>query len=144
MTVKVVVPSGTLLEQEVVKVVAEAQNGSFCLLPRHVDFVAALVPGILALTSPHPNPLGGEGRGDWGEGEETFLAVDEGILVKRGPEVLVSTWNAVRGKLGELRQAVRAQFRELGEREQKARSALDHLEASLVRQILEWEGRGHA
>jgi hypothetical protein len=43
-----------------------------------------------------------------------------------------------------LRQAVREQFRELGEEEQKARRALDRLEASLVRQILEWEGRGHA
>jgi F-type H+-transporting ATPase subunit epsilon len=130
MMVKVILPSGVLLEQEAVKVVAEAQNGSFCLLPHHVDFVAALVPGILALM---PR-----------EGEETFLAVDEGILVKRGPEVLVSTWNAVRGRLGELRQAVREQFRELGEEEQKARRALDRLEASLVRQILEWEGRGHA
>jgi F-type H+-transporting ATPase subunit epsilon len=130
MTVKVILPSGVLLQQKVVKVVAEAQNGSFCLLPRHVDFVAALVPGILALTSQ--------------EGEETFLAVDEGVLVKRGPEVLISTWNAVEGKLGELRQAVREQFRELDEREQQARLALDHLEASLARQIFEWEGRDHA
>ena len=109
---------------------AEAQDGSFCLLPRHVDFLAALVPGILVLMSQ--------------DDEETFLAVDEGILVKRGPEVLVSTWNAVRGRLGELRNAMRDQFRERGEEEQKARSALDHLEASLVRQILEWEGRRHA
>lgn len=130
MAVKVVVPSGVFLKQEAIKVVAEAQNGSFCLLPRHVDFTAALVPGILALTAP--------------DGEETFLAVDEGILVKRGPEVLVSTWNAVRGALGELRQAVREQYRQLGEGEQKARLALDHLEASLVRQILDWEGRNHA
>jgi F-type H+-transporting ATPase subunit epsilon len=129
MVLKVILPSGLLVEQEAVKVVAEAQNGSFCLLPRHVDFVAALVPGILAYTTP--------------DGEETFLAVDEGILVKRDAEVLVSTWNAVAGKLGELRQAVRRQFRELDEGERRARRALDRLEASLVRQIVEWEGRGH-
>lgn len=128
MTAKVVLPSGVLLEQKAVKVVAEAQNGSFGLLPNHVGFVAALVPGILALTAPG--------------GEETFLAVDEGILVKCGPEVLVSTRNAVVGPLGELRQAVREQFRDRGEREQKARAALDRLEASLVRQMLEWEGHG--
>jgi len=129
MIVKVILPSGILLEQAAAKVVAEAENGSFCLLPRHVDFVAALVPGILSLTAE--------------DGEETFLAVDQGILVKRGREVLVSTWNAVQGVLGELRQAVREQFRDLGEREQQARVALEHLEASLVRQILGWEGRGH-
>lgn len=130
MLVKVLLPSGVLLEQAAAKVVAEARDGSFCLLPRHVDFVAALVPGILALTAQ--------------DGEETFLAVDEGVLVKRGPEVRVSTWNAVQGKLGELQQAVLAQFRELGDQEQEARVALDRLEASLVRQILEWDGRGHA
>ena len=130
MTVKIILPSGVLLEQEAVKVVAEAQNGSFCLLPRHIDFAAALVPSILALTRP--------------DGDETFLAVEEGILVKRGLEVLVSTGNAVQGRLGELRQAVHKQFRELDEREHQARLALDHLEASLVHQIFEWEGRGHA
>lgn len=128
MKLKVVLPSGVFLEQDVTKVVAEAENGSFCLLPRHIDFAAALVPGILAFTA--------------NDGEETFLAVDEGVLVKCGLEVLVSTWNAVRGPLGELKQAVRAQFQELGERERKARSALGKLEASMVRQILAWEDRG--
>jgi len=125
MRVKLVVPSGVLLEQEAVKVVAEAQDGAFCLLPRHIDFVAALVPGILGLTS--------------ADGEETFVALDEGILVKHGPEVLVSTWNAVQGRLGELQQSVLGQVRALGEEEQKARLALDRLEASLVHQLREWD-----
>lgn len=126
MNVKVIVPSGVLFEQEVVKVAAEAQNGSFSLLPRHIDFVAALVPGILTLTST--------------DGDETFFAVDEGVLIKHGPEVLISTWNALQGKLGELRQAVQAEFREMDAQEQKARLALGRLEASLVHQVLDWDG----
>lgn len=130
MVVRVILPSGVLLECEAARVVAAAENGSFCLLPQHVDFVAALIPGIACLESP--------------DGLEMFLAVDEGILVKFGREVLVSTRNAVQGELGSLRQAVREQFRDVGEREQKARSALDRLEATLARQILEWEGRGYA
>lgn len=128
MSVKVMLPSGVLLDQEAAKVVAEAQDGSFCLLPRHADFVTALVPGILALTTR--------------DGAETFLAVDEGILVKRGPEVLVSTWNAVTGALGELRHAANDQFWKLDEGERRARRALDHLEVSLVRQVVTWEGPG--
>lgn len=127
MRLKVILPSGVILEQVVSKVVAEAENGSFCLLPHHVDFTAALVPGVLAYVPT--------------EGEEAFLGVDEGVLVKRGPEVMVSTWNAVRGPLGELKKAVREQFQRLNEREQKARSALGKLEASLVHQILQWEER---
>lgn len=129
MHVKVILPSGILLKQEAAKVVAEAPNGSFCLLPRHVDFAAALVPGILTLT--------GE------DGIDRFLAVDEGILVKHGKNVLVSTANAVQGELGELRQAIATAFRARDERERQARVALDHLEASLVRQIFEWEGGAH-
>ncbi|MCB5285385.1 MAG: F0F1 ATP synthase subunit epsilon [Candidatus Cloacimonetes bacterium] len=130
MRIKVIVPSGVLAEQQAAKLVAEASDGSFCLLPRHVDFVAVLVPGILTLTS--------------ADGEETFFAVDEGLLVKHGTDVRVSTWNALQGKLGELQQAVLAQFREQGEQEQQARHALDRLEASLVQQVLDWDGRRHA
>ncbi|GAH09245.1 unnamed protein product, partial [marine sediment metagenome] len=37
---------------EVKKVVAEAENGWFCLLPKHVDFTTSLTPGILMLTTP--------------------------------------------------------------------------------------------
>lgn len=129
MKLKVIEPARVFLEEEVVKVVAEALDGSFCLLPRHVDCVAPLAPGILAFES--------------ARGEESFIAVDEGVLVKCGVEVLVSTRSAVRGPLGELRQAVREQFRELSEREQKARSALGKLEASLVHEILAWEDRGN-
>lgn len=129
MRVKIIVPSGALADQQATRLVAEARNGSFCLLPRHIDFVAALVPGIVALTS--------------AEGEETFFAIDEGLLVKHGADVRVSTWNALQGKLGELRQAVLAQFHDRDAQEQGARHALDRLEASLVQQVLDWDGRRH-
>ncbi len=119
MKLTVLLPAGVLVDQEVTKVTAEAENGSFCLLPRHVDFVTALVPGLLSFET--------------GTGEEEFLAVDEGILVKRGPEVTVSTRNAVRGaSLGQLREAVEERFHVLDEREQQAREVLARLEADLV------------
>ena len=120
---KVLMPAEVFLEQEVTKVVAEAANGSFGILPRHIDFVAELVPGLLAFETK--------------EGREEFMAVDEGVLVKRGAEVTVSTRNAVRGPdLGELRARVADQFETLDEREKKARSALAGLEADFVRQFL--------
>ncbi len=45
MKLKVLLPTEIFINEEVEKVVAEADNGYFCLLPRHVDFVSALVPG---------------------------------------------------------------------------------------------------
>jgi F-type H+-transporting ATPase subunit epsilon len=124
MKLKVLLPTEILVDQEVTKVIAEAENGSFCLLPRHIDFLAALPPGILIFES--------------AEGHEEFIAVDEGTLVKVGREVLVSTRNAVRSsELGTLKQIVEQEFRVLDDREKMARSASAKLEADLVRRFIE-------
>ncbi|MGK7925794.1 MAG: F0F1 ATP synthase subunit epsilon [Spirulina sp.] len=124
MILKVLLPSEVLIERSVTKVTAEAENGSFCILPRHIDFVAALVPGILSF--------------ELESGQEAFLAVDEGILVKCGPEVLVSTLNAVGSdNLEQLKQTVEQQFRVLDEREKLTRSALAKFEASIMRHFKE-------
>lgn len=124
MRLKVLLPIKILIDEEVVKVIAEAENGSFCLLPRHIDFVAALVPGLLSFTTV--------------DQEEEFLALDEGILVKRGPEVLVSTRNAVLGPdLGILRQMIRKQYQELEEHEKRVQAAMARLEADLVKRFIE-------
>ncbi len=124
MRLKVLLPTQVLVDETVTKVIAEAENGSFCLLPRHVDFVAALVPGILAYTDLH--------------GDEHFLAVDTGTLVKCAGEVLVSTLNAVPGTdLATLRETVERTFRNLDERERMARTALARLEAGALRRFLE-------
>lgn len=124
MKLKVLLPDRVLVDEDAAKVVAEAENGSFCLLPRHVDFVAALAPGILSFVDER--------------GREAFLALDEGVLVKQGHEVLVSTRRGVRGEqLGELRRLVEQQFQEMDEYEVKARSAMAKIEAGFVRRFLE-------
>ncbi len=126
---KVLLPGEKLVEAEVAKVVAEAENGSFCLLPRHIDFVAALPPGILYFETI--------------KGEEEYMAVDEGVLVKAGPDVMVSVGNAVWGvPLGKLRETVENQYRTLDERQKSARSAVARLEAGLVRRFIELQEGG--
>ncbi|MBN1235087.1 MAG: F0F1 ATP synthase subunit epsilon [Methanotrichaceae archaeon] len=123
MRLKVVLPMRIFLDQEVTKVIAEAANGSFCLLPKHIDFVAALVAGIISFES---------------EKGEEYLAVDEGVLVKCASEVRVSTRRAVRSKdLGELKKIVKQEFRTLDERERKTRSILAKLEADFAKSFFE-------
>lgn len=129
MRLKVVAPTSIILDEEVVKVVAEAENGLFCLLPRHIDVVAALVPGILAFVTK--------------EGREGFAAVDEGILIKVGGEVLVSTRSGLGGsELGILRETLEQEYRQKGERERKALAAGARLEADIVRKFMELGGHG--
>ena len=129
MKLKVLLPAEVLVHEDVTKVTAEAHNGSFCLLPKHVDFVAALVPGILSFET--------------AGGREAFVAVDEGILVKCGEEVMVSTRNAMRGPdLGQLRSMVEERFKVLDDRERTARSTMVKIEAGFVRRFLEIQGHG--
>ncbi|KQC15799.1 MAG: F0F1 ATP synthase subunit epsilon [Methanothrix sp.] len=123
MRLKVLLPTTVFVDEEVAKVVAEAENGSFCILPKHIDFVAALVPGILSFESD--------------QGEE-FLATDEGILVKCASQVVVSTRKAMRSRdLGMLKRTVREEFRSLDEREKKTRTILAKLEADFAKSVFE-------
>jgi F-type H+-transporting ATPase subunit epsilon len=125
---KVLLPAEIFLSEAVTKIVAEAENGFFCLLPQHADFTAALVPGIFSFTAGN---------------NETHLAVDGGALLKRGQEVLISTRNAVRSpELGTLKAVVVKQFEEIDEREKKARSAAAKLEVDLLRRFMELKDHG--
>ena len=129
MTLKVWLPTEVLLEQQVIRIKAEAENGWLGLLPRHIDFVTALVPGVMTFQSA-------------GKMEE-YLAIDRGILVKCGYEVSVSTRNAVRGSdLSTLRAEVEQQFLTREEHEKSARAFEAKLESDLVRRLLEAEKNG--
>ncbi|MGD8593390.1 MAG: F0F1 ATP synthase subunit epsilon [Gammaproteobacteria bacterium] len=130
MRLRVLLPTEVLVDEAVVKIIAEAVNGEFCLLPRHVDFVAALVPGILCFCAER--------------GEESYAAVDEGVLVKCGRDVLVSTLNGVRhNDLERLHTLVEERFLELDEHERKTRTALARLEAGTLRGFRELQEKFH-
>jgi F-type H+-transporting ATPase subunit epsilon len=58
------------------------------------------------------------------------------VLVKTGPDVLVSVRRAMGGTdLGQLRQAVEREFLTLEEHEQSVRSLLAKMEGDLIRRI---------
>ncbi len=104
---------------DVLRIVAETRDGSFGLLPRRRDCVAALVPGILTYES--------EADG------EVFVAVDEGVLVKIGDRVQVSVRRASSGAdLASLRDAVRRDYLTLDALALSARAATESLESGFV------------
>jgi F-type H+-transporting ATPase subunit epsilon len=119
-------PTRIVADESASKITAEALNGSFCLLPRHIDFLAALVPGILFF----------ENR----DGQETFVAVDGGVLVKCADEVSVSTRMAVTGReLESLRQTLDQEMLRKDERQRRTRTVLARLETSFARRFMEME-----
>ncbi|GAA5520219.1 F0F1 ATP synthase subunit epsilon [Aliifodinibius salicampi] len=125
MQLKVMEPEHVLVDREADKIIAEGTNGSFCLKPRHVDFVSSLKTGILMYES---------------GGEEYYIAVDEGILVKIGERVLVSVLNGIMGSdLSKLEQAVRQRFEKTEAMNKAAGIAQKSMEADLLLHFLELE-----
>ena len=123
MHLQILLPTTVLVDVTTAKVIAEAENGSFCLLPRHTNFVSSLAPGILTYTD--------------SDQHEHYVGVAEGVLVKTGRDVLVSVEFGVQGSnLGHIRELVRQHFESADEREKQAVSAVARLEADFVRRFL--------
>jgi len=107
---------------DVSRIVAETREGSFGLLAHRLDCVAALAPGILTYETATAG--------------EVFVAIDEGVLVKAGLNVLVSVRRALGGTdLGHLRDAVKREFLTLDARERDVRSVMARLEAGFLRRL---------
>ena len=123
MNLKVLLPFQVFAEKTgVSRIVAETHEGSFGLLPHRLDCVAAIPPGILLYET--------EAEG------EVYVAVDEGVLVKTGPDVLVSVRRAMTGTdLGQLRDTVEREFLTLDEHEQSVRSVMAKLETGFLRRF---------
>jgi F-type H+-transporting ATPase subunit epsilon len=123
MTLKVLLPFQIFAEKTgVSRIVAETREGSFGLLPHRLDCVAGLAPGILTSETE--------------EDGEVYIAVDHGVLVKTGQEVLVSVRRALGGAdLGQLRDSVEREFLALDESEKRVRSVMAKLEAGLLHRL---------
>ncbi|HZL44641.1 MAG TPA: F0F1 ATP synthase subunit epsilon [Opitutaceae bacterium] len=123
MNLKVLLPFQVFAEKtDVTRIVADTREGSFGLLPHRLDCVAALTPGILIYET--------EADG------EVFVAVDEGVLVKTGPDVLVSVRRALGGTdLSQLREAVKREFLTLDEHEKSVRLVMTKMETGFLRRF---------
>ena len=126
MNLKILLPFEIFADKTgVSRIVAETREGSFGLLPHRLDCVAALAPGILTYQQEAES--------------EVYVAVDEGVLVKTGMDVLISVRNAIGGTdLGQLHAAVEREFLHLNEREKNVRSVTAMMESDLIRRLAEF------
>lgn len=125
MTLSVLLPRGELFQGRVRKVVAEGVGGSRGYWPRHIDFVTVLKPSILFAVLE--------------DDSERYFAVHGGVLVKKGPQVTVTTRYAVMSdRLETLPTRIEEVFAAEMEQERQARRVLFQLESHLVKELLEW------
>ena len=123
MHLRILLPYGIFDEQpNVQRLVVETANGAYGFLPNRLDCVANLVPGILTYET--------------AEKGEVYTAIDIGVMIKTGQDVVVSVRNALSGAdLGALQSTVERKFRVLDEREKDVRSVLAKLESGFMRQL---------
>lgn len=106
-------------ENDVSNIVMETSKGSYGLLPQRLDCVAALVPGIFMYETKN-------------EGTK-YIAVDAGVMVKAGSEVLVSVRNAIGGvELGKLSALVKQEFEQQEAAETNVLSVTAKLESGFI------------
>lgn len=123
MHLRIILPFGIFADKTgVSRIIAETRNGAFGLLPRRLDCVAALEPGILIYETAADG--------------EVCVALDEGILVKAGQDVLVSVRQAAGGTdLGQLRGTVEQEFLTTEKDAQSVRSVMAKLESGFLRRF---------
>jgi len=110
--------------KNVVSIVAETSEGSFGFLPQRLDCVAVLVPGIFTYKTDKVH----------------YIAVDEGLLVKAGDQVMVSVRNAVGGvELGKLADAIKNEFASISADEEKVRYMASRLETGFLSRLKKFQ-----
>jgi F-type H+-transporting ATPase subunit epsilon len=106
--------------------VARTFQGSVGFLPHRLDCATALEPGILTYET--------EADG------EVYVAIDQGVLIKAGNDVLISVRNAIGGTdLDQLHEAVKQEFLELDEQEKSVRTVLAKMESGFIRRFMEFQ-----
>ncbi len=125
MNLKILLPSEIFANKShVLRIVAETGAGSFGFLPNRLDCVAAIAPGILTYQTKDDGTV--------------YVAVDEGVMVKAGEDVLVSVRHAIGGTdLSQLQAAVKREFLTIDEQEKKVRTAVAKMESGLIGRLAE-------
>ncbi|MDD2416703.1 MAG: F0F1 ATP synthase subunit epsilon [Parabacteroides sp.] len=110
------------------RIVAETNEGFFGLLPQGLDCVASLVPGIFMYETD--------------KGEIHYIAIDEGVLVKAGTEVLVSVRNAIGGTdIGQLHNSIKKEYIKLDDNERSVRSVMAKIESEIIYNLQKFNKR---
>jgi F-type H+-transporting ATPase subunit epsilon len=133
MSLRVLLPFGVFREAaKVQRIVVETDQGSFGLWPRRLDCVAAIVPGILLYQVRAEAEASAEGHGE----TEVYIAVDSGVLVKTGPQVVVSVRHAIAGTdLNALHGSVADEFMQQSMHDKQAHSVFQKMESDFIRRF---------
>ena len=123
---KITTPSSEVVNTKVKSVTAKGLEGYFGVKPRHIDYIAAIIPSVFTYTDE--------------EDKKHYLAVNEGTFVKTGFNITLSTMGATKGdSIEELQVAVTEAYKEFEDDDRDARVAITKLEYFVFNQLMNFK-----
>lgn len=126
MRLKIILPSAVFIDVDHVQQVnVETPMGAYGLLPRRLDCATSVVPGILTYVT--------------ADDIETFVAVDEGVLIKHDQQVMVAVRRAFIGSdLAQLQDHINQQFLQQNEARDNRHRLQQRLESGFLRRFADF------
>ncbi len=124
MTLTVYLPFQILIQQPIRKITFESVDGFHTILPKHIDYATALKTGIVRYQDEN--------------GQTSYLACDEGILIKKGANISLSTRLGIKNNnLKELENVIKIDFKKMEETRKESNKTMAQLELTLARGLLQ-------
>ncbi len=127
MQLKILLPDRVFADEaKITRIVFVTPGGSFGLLPRRADCVAAIVPGLFAYQA--------------AGADEVTVALDEGVLIKAGGNVFISVRRAIAGSdIEQLQHSIAAEFLTLSDLQNAQRRVSAQLESGFIKRFAAFE-----
>ena len=126
LNLKVYVPDRLFLEETILKVKLIGKEGSFTILPKHLDYISSFNDGVLMYLDLENN--------------KRYLAINQGILVKVGREVKLSLFHAIEGSdLNKLKENVKElalKSDELINKDKQLKTSLKNIEFFIFEKLM--------
>ena len=83
LNLRIYTPNKLFVDETIKKITVYGNEGCFTILPKHLDYVSSFDDCMLYFTKTN--------------NERVFIGANQGVLVKSGREIQISTFNAVNG-----------------------------------------------
>lgn len=121
LNLRIYTPDKLFIDETITKITVYGKEGCFTILPKHIDYISSFDDCILYFEKENKDIV--------------FVGVNQGVLVKSGREIQISTFNAINGgsSLDELKNILRINiYRDF---DKKFKNSLKNIEKDLFKDM---------
>lgn len=129
LNLRIYTPEKLFLEKEILKITLNGKEGSFSILPKHVDYISSFDDCIMCYTDT--------------SNKTSFLATNQGIITKIGRNIEISTFHVIVGNsLMELKNNINElskKSKDIANKNTEINENLKKMELSILKKIMEYK-----